>query len=53
MKRREKLYRAARVRNTSALWRLLERREGKKGGTYYVCIAIGNPKLKEIARQLN
>lgn len=51
--KRQKQYRAIRVRNSAALWRLLERREGKKGGTVYVCIAIGNPRLREIAQQLN
>lgn len=48
---KQKQYKVVRVRNSSALWRLLELRKGKKGKRY-VCIAIGNPKLKEIAKLL-
>jgi hypothetical protein len=47
MKRKILPYRARRVRNTAALWRLLERRDGR-----YVCVAIGTPALKELAAKL-
>lgn len=49
---RRRRYRAAKVKGSPALWRLLERRQTKKGWRY-VCIAIGNPALREIAIHLN